>query len=121
MNRAPAMFDRQGTVTPAADADPTTRAMLYAQALGLDPAFREWLAENWEIWFEFTRLADQMRLRGRAYYSARAVLHVLRWHRALRDPTEDEYKINNRWSAPMARLYNGMCGFEFFRTREHGG
>jgi hypothetical protein len=118
MNAQQPLIDRQGAITPPADADPQRRVMLYVQALGLTEAFREWLPQNWEIWFEFVRLADQMRLRGRQYYSARAVLHVLRWHRALRDPTESEFKVNNRWSAEMARLYNAMVGFAFFRTRE---
>lgn len=114
------LIDRQGVITPAADADPHRRALLFAQALGLSESFREWLPNNWAIWFEFVRLADQMRLRGRKYYSARAVLHVLRWHRALRDPTEREYKINNNRSAEMARLYNGLIGADFFRTRDGG-
>lgn len=119
-NQTP-LVDRHGAITPGADADPPKRAMLYAQAIGLSPAFRVWLEANWAIWFEFVRLADQMRLRGRRYYSARAVLHVLRWHRALRDPTEPELKINNRWSAEMARLYNALIGSDFFRTRNHDG
>lgn len=120
MNEQPqtTILDRQGAITPQADIDPQRRAVLFAQALGLSDSFREWLPKNWPIWFEFVRLADQMRLRGRAYYSARAVIHVLRWHRALKDPTETEYKINNNRSAEMARLYNAMIGKDFFRTRE---
>lgn len=114
------IFDRHGAITPAAEADPQRRAILFAQAIGLSASFREWLPQNWAIWFEFVRLADQMRLRGRRYYSARAVIHVLRWHRALRDPTEQEYKINNNRSAEMARLYNALIDMPFFRTRERG-
>lgn len=112
------LIDRQGAITPAADADPHRRAILFAQALGLSEGFREWLPLNWPIWFEFVRLADQMRLRGRTYYSARAVLHVLRWHRHLQDSTESDLKINNNRSAEMARLYNGLSGIDFFRTRD---
>lgn len=114
------VIDRDGAITPAADADPTRRAMLFAQALGLSASFREWLPLNWPIWFEFVRLADQMRLRGRTYYSARAVLHVLRWHRHLKDSTEPDLKINNNRSAEMARLYNALSGLDFFRTRDRG-
>ena len=120
MQQQTTIVDRHGVITPAADADPRRRAMLFAQAAGMSEDFREWLGQNWPIWHEFVRLADQMRLRGRSYYSARAVLHVLRWHRALKDPTEQEFKINNNRSADMARLYNAMAGIEFFRTRERG-
>lgn len=118
MNANPAQFDLP-TITPSPTLDPDRRALMFAQAAGLSHAFRKWLPLNWPIWFEFVRLADKMRLRGREHYSARAVLHVLRWERALRDTTETELKINNNKSAEMARLYNAMVGFDFFRTREH--
>lgn len=108
----------QPMITPPMD-DPQRRAIMFAQALALSESFRDWLPQNWPIWFEFVRLADKIRIRGREHYSARAVLHVLRWERALRDTTEPELKINNNRSAEMARLYNGMVGFDFFRTREH--
>lgn len=116
------MIDRKGASTDEAFANmtPHERALQAVQDLGLADAFADWLRANWPIWDEFVRLADQMRLRGRAYYSARAVLHVLRWHRALNDPTSAEYRINNRWSAPMARTYNDMRGVDFFRTRGDG-
>lgn len=102
-------------------ADTHRLALLHVRALGMPDEFREWMEQNWPIWDEFVKLSDQMRKRGRAYYSARAVLHVLRWHRALNDPTEAEYKINNNRSAAMARVYNAMRNIEFFRTRDHGG
>ena len=83
-----------------------------------DGKFAVWAAANAPIWNEFVRLADQMRDRGRANYSARAVLHVLRWHRHLKDPTDTMFKINNNWSAQMARTYNAMRGVDFFRLRD---
>ena len=110
-------------ITPdPATLDPQRKAIMFAQALGLTTKFREWLPDNWAIWFEFVRLADKMRLTGREFYSARAVIHVLRWERALRDASQAEYKINNCWSAEMARLYNAINAVEFFRTRNgHDG
>ena len=114
------MIDRKGAATDEAFANmtPHQRALLAAVELGLPASFTAWLVANWPIWDEFVKLSDQMRLRGRAYYSARAVLHVLRWHRASTDPTSQDYKVNNRWSAGMARVYNRMRGVEFFRTRD---
>lgn len=99
------------------DLDPRRKALLFAQALGLSTKFREWLPENWAIWFEFVTLADRLRINGREFYSARALIHVLRFERALRDASQPLYKINNNRSAEMARLYNGMNSIEFFRTR----
>lgn len=97
-------------------------AFLVARAihLGLSKKFQEWLPQNMAIWNEFVRLSDRMRER-RQHYSARAVIHVLRWERALRDTTETELKINNNRSAEMARLYNSLAHCEFFLTREAGG
>jgi hypothetical protein len=50
-------------------------------------------------------------------WSARAVLHVLRWETALRDPSAAPFKINNNWSARMARRYNEIYNCHFFCTR----
>lgn len=105
-------------ITPQVELNPERRALMFAQALGLSQSFRDWLPQNWPIWFEFVRLADKMRLTGRKVYSARAVLHVLRWERALRDHTQADFKINNNRSAEMARLYNALNGKPFFNTRD---
>lgn len=102
------------------DLDPQRKALLFAQALGLSTKFREWLPENWAIWFEFVALADRLRIKGREFYSARALIHVLRFERAVRDASQPIYKINNNRSAEMARLYNAMNRVDFFLTREPG-
>ena len=31
---------------------------------------------------------------------------------------EGAFKLNNKWSKPLAELYNASVGYEFFRTRE---
>lgn len=117
--RQVSMVDQKGTVTlEARSLDRHELAIRSSREAGLGREFRDWLHENWAIWDEFVKLADLMRNKGRAYYSARAVLHVLRWHRHLQDPTDQAFKINNRWSAPMARTYNRMIGSEFFRERD---
>lgn len=112
------MIDRHGALTGDAVIDGHARALEATRAAGLSTEFRVWLTLNWPIWDQFCKLADLMRLKGRAYYSARAVLHVLRWERALRDPTDHNFKINNRWSAPMARTYNAMHNLNFFQERD---
>jgi hypothetical protein len=80
--------------------------------------FEVWMSHNRPIWEAFCELADLMRQR-RDRWSARAILHVLRWQSALRENNDAEFKINNRWSAPMGRLYNRMHNVQFFQEREH--
>lgn len=111
------MVDRLGCVPTSASSDMRERTLRAIREAGAGWEFRVWVFDNWAIWAEFCKLADLMRTKGRAYYSARAVLHVLRWHKHLED-VNCTFKINNRWSAPMARTYNAMHGVEFFRTRE---
>jgi hypothetical protein len=89
-----------------------------AVAMGLPDDFLGWLDDNWAIWAEFCALAAQVRARGRGHWSARAILHVLRWNRVVRDATDPVFKINNNWSPSMSRLYNALVGFDFFRERE---
>lgn len=93
-------------------------AMDAAVAMHLRDDFLEWLDNNWQIWVEFCDLAAQVRARGRTHWSARAILHVLRWNRVVRDSTDPTFKINNNWSPSMSRLYNHLVGFDFFQERE---
>lgn len=115
------MIDRHGAFTGGAVVDAHARALEASRAAGLDDAYRDWMESNWPIWDGFCKLADLMRLKGRTYYSARAVLHVLRWERALNDPTDRDFKINNKWSARMARTYNAMHNLNFFQERDRHG
>lgn len=103
----------KGLVPPESKLD----VMDQAVALHMDDTFLWWLDVNWTIWTEFCTLAALARSKGRTRWSARAILHVLRWNRMLRD-SEGTWKINNHWSAPMARLYNALVGFDFFQERE---
>lgn len=111
------IVDRGGCVPAESSFDLKQRTIMASKEAGVGPEFREWLDANWPLWMEFCRLADLMRNKGRQYYSARAVLHVLRWHRHLSDALDAEFKINNNWSAKMARTYNRMHGIAFFRER----
>lgn len=83
-----------------------------------DVLFSTWVDQNRAIWDEFCSLADKMRASGRKHYSARAVLHVLRWERALKDASQLVFKINNNWSPKMARLYNESRSTDFFHLRD---
>lgn len=94
------------------------QALAEAQRLELPPTYIHWLSKNWGIWHEFCDLARQVRERGRTRWSARAIIHVLRWNRVIRDATDTTYKVNNNWTPNMARLYNSLHGFAFFEQRD---
>jgi hypothetical protein len=85
---------------------------------GLPSNFTYWLSQNWSIWNEFCDLAAMVRHRGRTKWSARAIIHVLRWNRAVHDNTDPDFKINNNWTPNMARLYNSLHGIPFFQQRD---
>jgi hypothetical protein len=76
-------------------------------------------AANPRMWELFRTFTFAMIQRGFRHYSARAVLHRVRWETAT--PLEDgsEFKINNNWSPFYARkfhqLYPDYSGF--FRCR----
>lgn len=98
---------------------PVDRAAVLATARAgqLSDDFVIWLQDNLDIWNEFCALAALARSKGRTRWSARAILHILRWNRMVSD-SGGVWKINNHWSAPMSRLYNASVGFDFFQERK---
>ena len=80
--------------------------------------FTDWKQSNKHIVFSLYDLADEMRGRGHKHWSIRAAFHVIRWRTAMSEKPEGAFKLNNKWSKPLAELYNASVGYEFFRTRE---
>ena len=72
----------------------------------------------------FVELANQVRARGFTKYSARAILHRLRWHYQI-ERGDIHFKVNNNYSARMARWYMknipGTLGFFEIRDRHNSG
>jgi len=56
--------------------------------------------EVWELFQEFAHLA---RDRGRSRYSARAIMHRIRWERDVEQTVDEPFKISNLWSSRYAR------------------
>jgi hypothetical protein len=80
--------------------------------------FRQWREANPAIVGAFCDIADDFRRRTkRVRWSAWAVIQILRWQTALRDQTQEDFKIANGCIADLARMYNKAIGFEFFATR----
>jgi len=71
----------------------------------------------------FERLALQIRAQGFARYSARAILHRIRWHYHIERGMR-EFKCNNNWTPAMARWCQArhpveLDGFFEFRNSPH--
>ena len=57
-----------------------------------------------EIYDEFRLIAQDLFQRGRRHYGSKAILEVIRYHRALQIQDEqEEFKINNNYSSRYAR------------------
>ncbi len=68
---------------------------------------------------KFEELALYLIDRGWKKYSARGIMHRIRWHFTV-DKGNREFKVNNNWSAPMARWFMRKYPQHdgFFETRE---
>ncbi len=86
---------------------------------GLKAAWWEFHRANPHVYAMFKRFTFEV-LRRHTHYSARAVVHRMRWHTSIEVVNDDEFKINNNHTPYYARLF--MKDFPlhegFFRTRE---
>jgi hypothetical protein len=67
--------------------------------------FEEYDRENPEIYELFKSFAFEMIRAGREHYSARTVIHRIRWHTDLHARSDDGFKINNDYSPFYARKF----------------
>lgn len=70
----------------------------------------------------FEKLALEVFAAGWDHYSARAILHRIRWHYHV-DTDQHDFKANNNWTPALARWFmkcHPECG-DFFRTRASPG
>lgn len=77
-------------------------------------AFVDFHQANLGVWSLFRQYTFELIRAGRRHYSARAVLHRIRWHADIETTTGDGFKINNNHSAYYARMF-----MEFYP--EHDG
>jgi len=71
----------------------------------------------------YEQLAFQVRDRGFRRYSARAILHQIRWHHRI-ERGDIHFKVNNNYSARLARWFMAKHPhlegfFELRESREH--
>lgn len=65
--------------------------------------FEEYDRAHPEVWELFQEFAHMARERGRTRYSARAILHRIRWEREIEQDAQQPFKISNIWSSRYAR------------------
>jgi hypothetical protein len=66
--------------------------------------FERFHASHSEIYAEFRHIALNLLQYGRSHYESKAILKVIRYHRALSGKSETElFKINNNYSLRYAR------------------
>lgn len=108
------VIDRDGVPNIQADDDILMIARPHLVALGLNPA---WLERHRQVWCDFWRLANVMRTESPRSHSARTIIFILRWRRAMDKPA-DWPLIRDGMSATLARLYNAATGIPYFDTRD---
>jgi hypothetical protein len=69
-------------------------------------AFRRFDRDNPDIWRLFLRFTFQLLQAGRARYSARTILHRIRWETMVREQGNAGFKINDHWSTWYARKFH---------------
>lgn len=65
--------------------------------------FAAWVDENWHIWSDFERRANEI-ARFRSHYGARRIVEAMRHDSAIREQG-DGWKINGNYVGDMSRLY----------------
>lgn len=80
--------------------------------------FQEFDARHPHVWLLFRRFTLEKIAAGHEHYSADSVLHRIRWETPA-GGADDEFRINNNWSAFYARKFHRECPQHagFFRLR----
>lgn len=95
--------------------------MLISRLATIEERFARFLELHPEVYAEFKKIACDLLVRGKQHYGAKAIMEVIRYHRAISGQDEKEpFKINNNWTSRLARkLMDEDARFtDFFETRE---
>jgi hypothetical protein len=80
---------------------------------------REFVDQNPDFWSEFCTRASLASRNGRKTFGAKAICEGIRWDFSARTDSEEEYKVNNNYTAYFARLFHEQFPHHdgFFKTR----
>lgn len=87
----------------------------------IDERFTRFLELHPEVYAEFCKIATDLLNRGKEHYGAKAIMEVIRFHRAMSGQDEKEpFKINNNFSSRLSRKLIGEDERfkNFFELRE---
>ncbi len=67
--------------------------------------FAAWHMDNPAVWKLFVRFAFEAIRAKRVRFSARTIIHRIRWYTAIETASDDGFKINDHQSAYYARVF----------------
>ena len=67
--------------------------------------FDEWLLPNWDLYLRFEAEANRVWSRGRRVWSSETIVQYLRHETMIRDVIDEDFKLNEKWTSSLARLY----------------
>jgi len=86
--------------------------------------FFAWIVHNWDFYKLFVATARDMRAWGREHSSAKFICEGIRWETEQRQRKESTFKVNNNYTAGLARLAMRQFPVElkgFFECRSRDG
>jgi hypothetical protein len=95
--------------------------MATEQQESIQERFESWCARHPDVYEEFKKIACQLLDKRRKRYGAKAIVEVIRYHRAISGADETEpFKVNNNFTSRLARkLVDEDERFtDFFELRE---
>ena len=103
--------------------NPHTQGVAIRWATKLEVQFAKFHAENQKIYTLFVQYAMDLKEASFNFYSARAIIHRIRWHLDVETKSGDGFKINNNHSPYYARkMMREYPEFkEFFSLRKTEG
>jgi hypothetical protein len=66
-------------------------------------SFKNYHAENPQVYVQFKRIAFQLINRGYVRLGAKQIFEVIRYHTMIE--TNDKYRVNNNYTSDYARLF----------------
>ena len=98
-----------------------TTYLCMTRRLGVEERFTRWMEAHPEIYAEFKRIAGELYARGIGHYGAKAIMEVIRFHRAMSGQDESNpFKVNNDYTSRLSRklMAEDARFADFFETRE---